>query len=141
MHDVILNTTALPHLLTLLIALPLAGVAMMPFFKDEISAKHIAFWTAGVEFVLSLPLYLWFDPARHQMQFGEVVPWITMPPISYAVGIDGISLWLVLLTTLLLAGGGALASRRGPVRMPPAMAAALARGGAPGRCPAAGRSS
>jgi NADH-quinone oxidoreductase subunit M len=101
MPDVILNTTALPHLLTLLIALPLIGVAVMAFFKDEASVKHVAFWTAGLEFVLSLPLYFWFDPSRHQMQFGEVVPWITTPSISYAVGIDGISLWLVLLTTLL----------------------------------------
>ncbi len=101
MQDVILNTTALPHLLTLLIALPLVGVAMMAFFKDEAAVKHVAFWTAGIEFVVSLPLYLWFDPARYEMQFGEVVPWITKPPISYAVGIDGISLWLVLLTTLL----------------------------------------
>jgi len=101
MPDVILNTTALPHLLTLLLALPLIGVAVMAFFKDEESVKHVAFWTAGLEFVLSLPLYFWFDPSRHQMQFGEVVPWITTPSISYAVGIDGISLWLVLLTTLL----------------------------------------
>jgi len=101
MQDVILNTTALPHLLTLLIVLPLIGVAMMAFFKDEAAVKHVAFWTAGVEFALSLPLYLWFDPATHQMQFGEVVEWITAPSIRYAVGIDGISLWLVLLTTLL----------------------------------------
>ncbi len=101
MKDVILNTTALPHLLTLLIALPLIGVAMMAFFKEEASVKHVAFWTAGLEFALSLPLYFWFDPSRHQMQFVEVVPWITTPSISYAVGIDGISLWLVLLTTLL----------------------------------------
>jgi len=101
MQDVILNATALPHLLTLLIVLPLIGVAMMAFFKDDTAVKHVAFWTAGIEFILSLPLYLWFDPARYEMQFGEVVPWITAPPISYAVGIDGISLWLVLLTTLL----------------------------------------
>jgi NADH-quinone oxidoreductase subunit M len=101
MKDVILNTTALPHLLTLLIALPLIGVAMMAFFKEESSVKYVAFWTAGLEFVLSLPLYFWFDPSRYQMQFVEVVPWITTPSISYAVGIDGISLWLVLLTTLL----------------------------------------
>ena len=66
MPDVILNTTALPHLVTLLIALPLVGVAMMAFFKDEAAVKHVAFWTAGIEFVLSLPLYLWFDPATHQ---------------------------------------------------------------------------
>ena len=102
MQDVILNTTPLPHLLTLVILLPLVGVAMMAFVKDEAAVKHVAFWTTGLEFVLSLPLYLWFDPATHRMQFGEVVQWISTPPIRYAVGIDGISLWLVLLTTLLM---------------------------------------
>ena len=101
MQDVILNTTALPHLLTLLVFLPLAGVAIMAFFKEEAAVKHIAFWTAGVEFVLSLPLYFWFDPATGRMQFAEVAEWITTPPIRYALGIDGISLWLILLTTLL----------------------------------------
>src|SRR5213594_3263781 len=102
MTDVILNTTPLPHLLTLVILLPLVGVAMMAFVKDEAAVKHVAFWTTGLEFALSLPLYFWFDPATHRMQFGEVVQWISTPPIRYAVGIDGISLWLVLLTTLLM---------------------------------------
>src|SRR2546425_2861684 len=102
MQDIILNTTPLPHLLTLLILLPLVGVGMMAFVKEEAAVKHVAFWTTAIEFVLSLPLYLWFDPATHRMQFGEVVRWITTPPIRYAVGIDGISLWLVLLTTLLM---------------------------------------
>src|SRR2546425_304238 len=102
MTDVILNTTPLPHLLTLVILLPLVGVAMMAFVKDEAAVKHVAFWTTGLGFALSLPLYLWFDPATHRMQFGEVVQWISTPPIRYAVGIDGISLWLVLLTTLLM---------------------------------------
>src|SRR2546427_1488653 len=102
MQDVILNTTPLPHLLTLVILLPLVGVAMMAFVKDEAAVKHVAFWTTGLGFALSLPLYLWFDPATHRMQFGEVVQWISTPPIRYAVGIDGISLWLVLLTTLLM---------------------------------------
>ncbi|HZC68341.1 MAG TPA: hypothetical protein VE201_06985, partial [Nitrospirales bacterium] len=73
MSDIILNTTPLPHLLTLLILLPLVGVAMMAFVKEEAAVKHVAFWTAAIEFVLSLPLYLWFDPATHRMQFGEVV--------------------------------------------------------------------
>ncbi len=102
MTDVILNTTTLPHLLTLVILLPLVSVAMMAFVKDEAAVKHVAFWTTGLEFALSLPLYYWFDPATHRMQFGEVVQWISTPPIRYAVGIDGISLWLVLLTTLLM---------------------------------------
>ena len=42
MQDVILNTTPLPHLLTLLILLPLVGVAMMAFVKEETAVKHIA---------------------------------------------------------------------------------------------------
>jgi len=99
--DVIYNTTALPHLLTLLIFLPVLGVAMMAFVKEEASIKHLAFWTAAVEFLLSLALYFWFDPGTHKMQFGEIAQWISTPPIRYALGIDGISLWLILLTTLL----------------------------------------
>ena len=47
MPDIILNTTPLPHLLTLVILLPLAGVAMMVFVKDEAAVKHVAFWTTG----------------------------------------------------------------------------------------------
>ena len=101
MSNIILNTTELPHLLTLLILLPVVGVAVMAFFKDETAIKHVAFWTAALEFLLSVPLYLWFEPQRSQMQFGEVAEWITTPPVRYALGIDGISLWLILLTTLL----------------------------------------
>jgi NADH-quinone oxidoreductase subunit M len=99
--DIILNATQLPHLLTLLIFLPLAGVVIMAFFQNDTQIKHVAFWTAALEFLLSLALYGWFDPATASMQFGEVAQWIMTPPIRYALGIDGISLWLILLTTLL----------------------------------------
>src|SRR5207247_4176719 len=99
--NIILNTTELPQLLSLLILLPVVGVAVIAFFKDETAIKHVAFWTAALEFLLSVPLYLWFEPQRSQMQFGEVAEWITTPPVRYALGIDGISLCLILLTTLL----------------------------------------
>jgi NADH-quinone oxidoreductase subunit M len=99
--DLILNATALPHLLSIVIFLPLLGVAVMAFSKSDPGIKHIAFWTAALDFLLSLPLYWWFDPATSRMQFAETAQWITTPPIRYALGIDGISLWLVLLTTLL----------------------------------------
>ena len=101
MPDVILNMTAIPHLLTLLIFLPAAGVAMMAFFRDDTQIKQVALWTSVLEFFLSLLLYGWFDPTTARMQFGEIVGWIDAPPIRYALGIDGISLWLILLTTLL----------------------------------------
>ena len=96
-----LNTTPFPHLLTLLIFLPLAGVGIMTFFRNDSQIKQVAFWTAASEFLLSLVLYAWFDPATPRMQFAEVAQWIRTPPIRYALGIDGISLWLILLTTLL----------------------------------------
>ncbi|MEP6601326.1 MAG: proton-conducting transporter membrane subunit, partial [Nitrospirota bacterium] len=99
--DVIFNTTQIPHLLTILIFLPTAGIAVMAFFHNDIHIKHVAFWTSAAEFCLSLALYAWFDPATHRMQFAEVAQWIQTPPIHYALGIDGISLWLILLTTLL----------------------------------------
>src|SRR5438552_4343741 len=99
--DVIFNTTQIPHLLTLLIFLPTAGVAVMAFFQNDTHIKHVAFWTSAAEFGLSLALYAWFDPATPRMQFAEVAQWIRTPPIHYALGIDGISLWLILLTTLL----------------------------------------
>lgn len=99
--DILLNNTWVPHLLTLLIFLPLMGVTVMAFFKDETTIKHLAFWTSSIEFLLSLLLYWWFDPTTSRMQFGEVNQWIANPPIRYALGIDGISLWLIILTTLL----------------------------------------
>ena len=54
------------------------------------------------EFGLSLPLFFGFDTSNAAMQFVERVPWINAFGIQYAVGIDGISLFMVLLTTLLL---------------------------------------
>ncbi|MGB7137594.1 MAG: NADH-quinone oxidoreductase subunit M [Acidobacteriaceae bacterium] len=52
-------------------------------------------------FVLSLHLPAHFDYSRHGFQFEENHPWIASPAIRYHLGIDGLSLWLVLLTTFL----------------------------------------
>jgi len=54
-----------------------------------------------VEFVVSLFILQSFDGASHQLQFSESYSWIPSYGINYFVGIDGISLWLVLLTTFL----------------------------------------
>src|SRR3990172_9129488 len=53
-------------------------------------------------FLLSLVLFARFDPTRTGFQFIEHVPWITSYGIHYFVGIDGISLLLVVLTTFLM---------------------------------------
>src|SRR5438046_9055604 len=96
--DDIFNTTQIPHLLTVLIFLPTAGVAVMAFFQNDTHIKHVAFWTSAAEFCLSLALYAWFDPMTHRMQFAEVAQWIPTPPIHSPLRTTGIRFGLQLST-------------------------------------------
>jgi NADH-quinone oxidoreductase subunit M len=90
-------------ILTVLIFLPIVGAIVLLFIdKDKHPAlRNVALTFAVIEFVLSLPLFFLFDSGTHQMQFQEMAPWIESYGISYHLGIDGISLLLVLLTTFL----------------------------------------
>jgi NADH-quinone oxidoreductase subunit M len=63
----------------------------------------VAFITSVVAFIASVPLYFYFDPGTYNMQFVENIQWIKEFGVSYYMGIDGISLLLVLLTTFLSA--------------------------------------
>ncbi len=87
-------------ILTALVFLPLLGAAVI-FFVTEGAIRWVALAVSLVEFVISLPLWLAFDPSVAGMQFTEHVSWVTSPPINYALGVDGISMPLVLLTTLI----------------------------------------
>jgi NADH-quinone oxidoreductase subunit M len=91
------------HLLSIIVFLPILGAIVLLFMdKENHSAiRVVAFVFSLVEFILSLPLFFLFNSATHEMQFQEVVPWIESYGISYHLGIDGISLLLVLLTTFL----------------------------------------
>src|SRR6266446_3074748 len=64
-------------------------------------AKHLALATALVEFAISVPMWWTFVPSAG-MQFRFDAPWIPGWGIRFTVGVDGISLFLVLLTTLLV---------------------------------------
>jgi NADH-quinone oxidoreductase subunit M len=86
--------------LTALIAWPLAG-ALAVLLAPARLAKHVALAASLVEFAISVPLWWQFEPAGG-MQFRLDVPWISSWGIHYAVGVDGISLFLVLLTTFLV---------------------------------------
>ena len=79
------------------------GVLVILFIPREESRtiKNWAFAIAAVDFVISLTLYFYFRTESSQMQFVEYAPWIENLGIGYHVGVDGISLFLVLLTTLL----------------------------------------
>src|SRR5881296_3473876 len=86
--------------LTALLAWPaLAGLLVL--VVPERWAKHVAFAASLVEFAISIPLWWTFAPDRG-MQFVLDVPWIPSWGIRYTVGVDGISLFMVLLTTFLV---------------------------------------
>jgi NADH-quinone oxidoreductase subunit M len=95
-------------LLSLVTFLPLVGVAfiMLASGSEEIvarNARNIALSTSLVVFVLSIALWVDFDPNTSGFQFVENIRWITIGGFSihYHMGIDGISLFFVLLSTLL----------------------------------------
>jgi NADH-quinone oxidoreductase subunit M len=87
--------------LTVLLLLPLAGaVACLFAGKDE--AKHVALITSVAAFVLSLPLFWVFREGTPAIQNYVSIPWIGQWGIGYTVGVDGISLLMVLLTTFIM---------------------------------------
>ena len=86
--------------LTLVVFLPLLGVAAI-LMAEEALAKWVALGCSSLVFMVSLAPWVLFDESTAAMQFVETHQWIASPSINYAVGVDGISLPLVLLTTLL----------------------------------------
>jgi NADH-quinone oxidoreductase subunit M len=86
--------------LSVLLALPVVGMIVV-LSGTEHSAKRIALFIAILEFLVSLPLWFNFNAATASVQFGAQAPWISQWGISYRVGVDGISVLLVLLTTVL----------------------------------------
>jgi len=89
-------------LLSLLIWLPIAGGALTLFFGDQrgAQARMFALLISIITFVLSLGLFYGLDQASAGMQFTEFHEWIPTFKIGYNVGVDGISVALIGLTTL-----------------------------------------
>jgi len=84
-----------------LVLLPLAGTIPV-LLGDERSAKRTALAVTLLEMILSLGLWWGFDAAQGGMQMASSAPWIPRWGINYQVGIDGISLFMVLLTTVMM---------------------------------------
>ena len=91
-------------ILTLIIFLPLFGVAMLLFVDRNAAglAKWIALGISLATFLVSLPLFWAYDASDPAFQFVERVSWIPGWGADYHLGLDGISLFLVLLTTFLM---------------------------------------
>jgi NADH-quinone oxidoreductase subunit M len=95
------NLTIHEHLLSLLIGLPiLGGIAVLWLGEARAAtARWVALAVAIAGFIASLPLYSGFNPGLFDMQFVERVRWIPTLNAQFFVGVDGISMPLILLTT------------------------------------------
>lgn len=101
MEQVIMNHLSYPILSTI-IFLPILGALLILINKRswELATKGIALATSIGTFLLSLPLFTHFDKSTYKMQFAEKHSWIANWNIYYFLGVDGISVLLVLLSTL-----------------------------------------
>jgi NADH-quinone oxidoreductase subunit M len=93
-------------LLSLVTFLPLVGAGFILMIRGEPevvarNARYVALWTSLITFVLSLFVWFGFDRGTSAFQFVERAPWIPEFGITYHMGVDGISMMFVLLSTLL----------------------------------------
>ncbi|HIP39009.1 MAG TPA: NADH-quinone oxidoreductase subunit M [Desulfocapsa sulfexigens] len=94
-----LNTMSISVLSTI-IFLPIGGALLLPLISDDRAAKLYSLLLTVVVMILSVPLYTRFDPGLSGFQFVEQRTWVESVGLSYLLGIDGISLPMILLTTL-----------------------------------------
>src|SRR5438270_10389721 len=100
-----MNAAGFP-ILSLITWLPLVGCAVIMAVRGDeetvaSNARWAALWTSLIVFALSLVLWARFDPAEPGFQFVENVPWLPEYGVGYKMGVDGISVLFVLLSTLL----------------------------------------
>ena len=88
-------------ILSILIGLPVLGAVLVGIFPPAKVTKTLSLLVSGTVFVFSLALYAGFDPANGGFQFAEQYSLIPQWGVRYAVGLDGLSLWLILMTTFL----------------------------------------
>lgn len=88
-------------LLSLVIWTPIAGGLLVLFFSKDSQAglaRSVALAFSVITLLLAIPLWTGFDTGTYQMQFVEYVSWIPAFNVNYHLGIDGISMPLILLT-------------------------------------------
>ncbi len=94
-------------ILSLLTFLPLAGALFILTIRDrdpaivQRNARYVALWSSGINFLLSLYLWFNFDGGTAAFQFVEKAAWMPVLGLNYHMGVDGISVLFVMLTTLL----------------------------------------
>ena len=79
------------------------GLVLLMFGSDKstVGLRYLALFGAVISFIATLPLILNFDLANAGMQFVEKVSWIPRYDINYYLGVDGISVWFIVLTAFI----------------------------------------
>ncbi len=96
----LMNPLGFPILSTVIFA-PLAGVLILLFLREDRLIKMTALTATIVTLFLAVLLFGNFNPDTALFQFGEVLPWIPAYNISYVLGVDGITIMLIVLTALI----------------------------------------
>ena len=96
------NTANFP-LLSLILFVPLTGAILLLFVNKQNKnlIRLVANITAAIGFLISVPLWFWYDSGNPEWQFVERLPWIPSIGAEYFVGVDGFSVLLILLATLM----------------------------------------
>lgn len=100
--DQLMTYPDFPHLLSILVFLPLAGIIPLLIFTSDSAGRYITLVVTSIVALLSLTLIPGFDTTTAKFQFVEHYIWIESLNINYIVGIDGISILLFLLTTIIM---------------------------------------
>src|SRR6516162_5332818 len=89
--------------LSLILFTPLIGALVMLFVskQNENAIRWIANITAVIGFVISVPLWFWYNPQGPEFQFQERLPWSPSIGAEYYIGVDGLAALLILLTTMM----------------------------------------
>ena len=92
-------------LLSVIIFLPLIGGLIILIIKEDsigsINIRWAAFWTSIGTFILSCLLWLQFDSSKQSYQFVEKISWFDDFNFNYHIGVDGISLFMIILSSFL----------------------------------------
>jgi NADH-quinone oxidoreductase subunit M len=91
------------HYLSIILFTPLAGALLLLLVnkRNENAIRWIANIVALIGFVVSVPLWFWYQPSGADFQFVERAPWIPSVGAEYFLGVDGLSVLLILLTTMM----------------------------------------
>lgn len=100
MDQLIINT-GFP-ILSWLIFMPLAATLLLIFFKSDSAARWIALSATSITALMALKLVFAFDKTTSKYQFVEMHAWVQSPTIQYVIGVDGISILLLLMTALIM---------------------------------------